>query len=64
LRSLITGGTGFIGAEVARLLIGRGTTEITIFDVNDSLRRLEDIAGTVTSVKDDVGIFSHTQDAV
>jgi nucleoside-diphosphate-sugar epimerase len=64
MRTLITGGTGVIGAEVARLLIGRGTTEITLFDVNDSLRRLDDIEGTVTFVRSDVGIFSHVLDVV
>jgi threonine 3-dehydrogenase len=61
---LITRGTGFIGAEVARALIGRGTTGITLFDVHDSRRRLEDIGDRVTIVKGDVGIFSHVLDAV
>ena len=45
--TLITGGTGFLGAQVARLLSSRGTDEITLFDVSDSRRRLEDIAGTI-----------------
>jgi threonine 3-dehydrogenase len=62
--TLITGGTGFIGAEVARLLIGRGTTDITLFDVNDSRRRLKDISDKVTIVKGDVGNSSHVLDAV
>jgi threonine 3-dehydrogenase len=64
MRTLITGGTGFIGAEVARLLIGRGATHVTLFDVNHSLRRLEDIARGVTIVKGDVGTFSHVLEAV
>ena len=64
MRTLITGGTGFIGAEVARALIGRGNTDITLFDVHDSRRRLEDIGDRVTIVKGDVGIFSHVLDAV
>ena len=62
--TLITGGTGFIGAEVARLLISRGTTDITLFDVSDSRWRLEDIADAVTIVKGDVGTFSHVLNAV
>jgi nucleoside-diphosphate-sugar epimerase len=64
MRTLITGGTGFIGAEVARALIGRGSTGITLFDVHDSRRRLEDIGDRVTIVKGDVGILSHVLDAV
>jgi threonine 3-dehydrogenase len=62
--TLITGGTGFIGAEVARLLIGRGTTDVTLFDVSDSRQRIEDIAGKVTIVKGDLGNFSHVLGAV
>jgi len=62
--TLITGGTGFIGAEIARLLARRGTTDITLFDVSDSRRRLEDLGDTVTVVKGDVGNFSHVLDAV
>ncbi len=64
MRTLITGGTGFIGAEVARALIVRGNTDITLFDVHDSRQRLEDIGDRVTIVKGDVGIFSHVLDAV
>ena len=64
MRTLITGGTGFLGAEVARTLIGRGSTDITLFDVHDSGRRLEDIGDRVTIVKGDVGIQSHVLDAV
>jgi nucleoside-diphosphate-sugar epimerase len=62
--TLITGGTGFIGAAVARLLISRGTTDITLFDISVSLGRLEDIGESVTVVKGDVGNFSHILDAV
>jgi nucleoside-diphosphate-sugar epimerase len=64
MRTMITGGTGFIGAEVARLLIGRGNTDITLFDVSDSRLRLEDIADKVTIVKGDVGNLSHVLGAV
>src|SRR5262245_10494802 len=64
MRTLITGGTGFIGGAVARLLIGRGTTDITLFDVNDQARRLKDIASSLNIVKGDLGTFSHVLDAV
>ena len=56
MRTLITGGSGFIGAEVARVLIGRGRTDVTLFDVRDSRQRLEDIGDRVTIVKGDVEI--------
>jgi threonine 3-dehydrogenase len=62
--ALITGGTGFLGAEVARLLIGRGATDITLFDVSDSRPRLEDLTGKVTVAKGDVGNSSQVLDAV
>jgi threonine 3-dehydrogenase len=62
--TLITGGTGFIGAEVARLLFRRGTTDITLFDVSDSRRRLEGVGDTGTMVQGDVGNFSHVLGAV
>jgi nucleoside-diphosphate-sugar epimerase len=64
MRTLITGGTGFIGAEVARVLLERGTTDITLFDLTDSRKRIEDLAGSVAIVKGDVGNFSHVLDAV
>ena len=62
--TLITGGTGFIGAEVARLLLSRGKTDITLFDVSDSRQRIEDIAEFVSIVKGDVGNSSDVLDAV
>ena len=42
---LVTGGTGFIGAEIARILINRGENDITVFDMNESTHRLDEIAG-------------------
>ena len=55
MATLITGGTGFIGAEIARLLLSRGESEITLFDISDSTQRLDDIADQVTVVSGDVG---------
>ncbi len=34
MATLVTGGTGFIGAEVARVLAKRGE-ETVVFDIND-----------------------------
>jgi threonine 3-dehydrogenase len=61
---LITGGMGFIGAEIARLLVGRGSCNVTLFDVKDSRERIEDVADAVSVVLGDVGNFSHVLDAV
>jgi len=62
--TLITGGAGFVGLEVARQLLDRGETEITVFSRNPSERRLGDLAGKVTAVAGDVGNFSHVLDVV
>ena len=64
MATLITGGTGFIGAEVARILLADGESEITLFDINDSTKRLDDIADKVDVIRGDVGNFSHVLDAV
>jgi threonine 3-dehydrogenase len=62
--TLITGGTGFIGAEVVRTLVQRGETDLTVFDINSSSQRLDDIADQVTIRKGDLGNFSQVLDAV
>ena len=46
------------------MLTSRGTTDITLFDVSDSRRRIEDLVDVVTVVKGDIGNFSHVLDAV
>ena len=51
---LITGGTGYIGAELARLLVERGE-EVVLFDVIINRYRIEDIENKVTIVKGDLG---------
>jgi threonine 3-dehydrogenase len=61
---LVTGGTGVIGAEVARLLLDRGEERVVLFDRNPSTRRLGDAADRVEVVQGDLGIFSHVLDAV
>ena len=62
--TLITGGTGFIGAELARVLVSRGEGDVTLFDITDSTHRLEDIAAKVEVIRGDVGNISHVLDAV
>ena len=62
--TLISGGTGFIGAELARVLVSRGEGDVTLFDITDSTHRLEDIAAKVEVIRGDVGNISHVLDAV
>ena len=64
MATLITGGTGFIGAEIARILLGKGERDITLFDIHDSTQRFDDIADRVRVVRGDLGSFNHVLDAV
>ena len=40
MTALITGGTGFLGSEVARVLLSQGETGVTLFDLDPSTERL------------------------
>lgn len=44
MTTLITGGTGFIGAEIARMLIDQGEETIHVAQRSQSLGRLDDLA--------------------
>jgi threonine 3-dehydrogenase len=61
---LITGGTGFTGAEVARILLNKGEKRPILFDINPSTQRLDDITDEVEVVRGDLGNFSHVLDIV
>ncbi len=61
---LITGGTGFIGAEVVRLLLKGGEQRPVVFHVSGNTRRLDDVADQVELVRGDLGNFSHILDVV
>ena len=60
---LITGGTGFIGAEVARVLARKGERPI-LFDINDRKTLLKGIDDKVTVIKGDVSNYSHVFNVV
>ena len=60
---LVTGGTGFIGAQVARVLVHKGERPV-IFDINDRKTLLKGIAEKVTIVKGDVSNSSHVLNVV
>lgn len=65
MSTLITGGAGFIGAEVLKILLERGEERLTIFSRNPSVDRLGDVtADDVGIVRGDVGVFSHVLNAV
>jgi UDP-glucose 4-epimerase len=61
---LITGGTGFVGAHVARLMIKEKEKDISIFDINPSTKFIDDIAEKVSVVRGDLGNFSHVLNVV
>ncbi len=48
---LITGGTGLIGAEVARMLLDQGEERIYVFDINSSTKLLDNEASEVEIVR-------------
>ena len=64
MTTLITGGTGFIGAEVVRLLLDQGEHKPVIFDINPTLQRLDDVAEHIEVVRGDLGNFSHVLNVV
>ena len=64
MTALITGGTGFLGSEVARVLLSAGETRITLFDLDPSTERLADLADTVSVIRGDLGNASEVDAAV
>lgn len=60
---LVTGGTGFIGAQVARELVHQGEKPI-VFDISDRQTLLKGVEDQVTVVKGDVSNYSHVFNAV
>jgi threonine 3-dehydrogenase len=61
---LVTGGTGFIGAQVVRLLLEQGEKGAVVFDINPSTKLLDDVAHQVEVVRGDLGNFSHVLNVV
>ena len=62
--ALITGGTGFLGSEVARVLLSRGETGVTLFDLDPSTERLAGVADRVSVIRGDLGDSADVDDAV
>lgn len=62
---LVTGGTGFIGREIVRMLVERGEERVFVFHRSKGAARwLDDIADQVTFIQGDLGEFSHVLHAV
>jgi threonine 3-dehydrogenase len=61
---LVTGGTGFIGAEVVRTLVHAGEPKPAVLATNPSLQRLDDLEDTIDFVPGDVGNFSNVLNVV
>jgi len=52
---LITGGTGFIGAEIVRMLVASGRTDVTVAHRSGNFERIEDVLDQVDTVQADLG---------
>ena len=63
MSKLITGGTGYIGAELARILANRGE-EVVLFDIVINYHRIEDIKDRVKIVPGDLGNWSEVLNVV
>ena len=63
MAKLITGGTGYIGAELAHLLVERGE-EVVLFDIVLNEYRVEDIKNKVKMVRGDLGNWSEVLNVV
>lgn len=63
MAKLITGGTGYIGAELAHILVERGE-EVVLFDVVINEYRIEDIKNKVKIVRGDVSNWSEVANVV
>jgi nucleoside-diphosphate-sugar epimerase len=62
-KNLITGGFGFIGYHLAKLLLDEGE-EVVVFDVASESRLAQGIKNSVTIVRGDLSNWVHVLDAV
>ncbi len=63
MTKLITGGTGYIGAELAHILADRGE-EVVLFDIAINRYRIEDIESKLKVVRGDLSNFSEVFNVV
>ena len=62
-RSLITGGAGMVGKELARLLVAEGE-DVTVLDMAPASKLPDDIRGAVTHMRVDITNWAQVMDAV
>ena len=60
---LITGGTGYVAAELAHILVERGE-KVVLFDIHINRYRIEDIESRVRIVQGDLGNLSEVLNVV
>jgi len=61
---LVTGGAGFIGAQVVRFLLEKGEKDLVVFDINRSTKLLSDVEDRIEMVRGDLGNMSHVLNVV
>ena len=64
MSSIVTGGTGFIGAQIVRLLLEKGENSPVVFDINQSTNRLNDVVDKIEIIGGDLGNFNHVLNVV
>jgi len=60
---LVTGGTGFLGAGLARRLLNRGE-DVALFDLVPRIERVADIKDKVKVIRGDIGVWPEVFNAV
>ena len=63
MAKLVTGGTGFIGAELAHVLVDRGE-DVVLFDRTIKRHRIDDIEDKVKVVQGDLSNWSEVLNVV
>ena len=63
MSKLITGGTGFLGAQLAHLLVDRGE-DVILFDVNPNLDRIRDIKDDLKVIQGNLGNWAEVLNVV
>ena len=63
MTKLITGGVGYVGSELARILVERGE-KVALFDITVNRSRIADIANKCTVIQGDLSNYSQVMNAV